>query len=407
MGNFEISEWSFRIFKFVENEPDAYYQYKKRKQESSKRNKFKYIEKQIDLEGELAEMDKKDRIFERRLKETQKYGKKQQKDNMEQRRKRKLQNQQELDQKEREREKKMQEKAKNKKRRPRTTEKNVFKNRPKTARDHLNLRRAVYDKYKLKNTKTYDKVFRMLIAGQSHVYRALEREKELQFQLDKSNLKPRVKNFSSACRSKPVTYFAEEDRQPVMIDQIIKDWKSKNTVRKKKVVKKRPIKVDKKQFDIKKKLRLKSNKPQKITKRVDNFVYLSNLLAQQKKLEKTPEKTEEEKVVRKYIKRPMTSRESRIKICTDMRIVSLASNSPERDNYTMRTASRGKATFYTDRKTPSAGGKRRNNLLSEHKLQSKSRNTLRQRPFTAKIGSASTNDYATFGTHKSMVKGMD
>lgn len=86
--------------KFVENEPQAYYQYKRNKQTTVKKNQFKHIEKQVDLEGELAEMDRKDRIFERRFKETQKYGKKQQKHNMEQRRKRKLQNQQEMEQKE-------------------------------------------------------------------------------------------------------------------------------------------------------------------------------------------------------------------------------------------------------------------------------------------------------------------
>lgn len=65
----------------------------------------------------------------------------------------------------------------------------------------------------------------MLIASQSHVYRAFEREKDLMFQLDKSNLKPRTKNFSTVCRSKPVTYFEEEERKPITIDQILSEYK--------------------------------------------------------------------------------------------------------------------------------------------------------------------------------------
>ena len=96
-------------------------------------------------------------------------------------------------------------------------------------------------------------------------------------------------------------------------------------------MKKRLIKIDKKRDDISKKYRLRKNKPQKITKRVENFVYLSNLLTQQKKAERPLQKEKEETLTCKTTKRPMTCRGNRMKICTDMRIMSLVSNSSKRD----------------------------------------------------------------------------
>ena len=82
------------------------------------------------------------------MKETQKYGKKQQKENHEQMRKRKLQNQQDLEQKEIDAEKKREETRIFKSVKKITKKKNVFGKRPKSSRDHLTLRRAVYDRYK-------------------------------------------------------------------------------------------------------------------------------------------------------------------------------------------------------------------------------------------------------------------
>lgn len=106
-------------------------------------------------------------------------------------------------------------------------ETNIFGKRPQTAKEHLEMRRAVYDRYKLKNSKTYEKVFKMLIAGQNNVYRALEREKELNFQLDDQNLVSCSKNYATVCRSKPVTYFAEKERKPITLDQILRDFYNK------------------------------------------------------------------------------------------------------------------------------------------------------------------------------------
>lgn len=70
------------------------------------------------------------------------------------------------------------------------------------------------------------------------------------------------------------------------------DFQDKSEIPKSKVPKKRLIKTDKKHNDIKKKFRLKKNKPHKILKRVENFMFLSNLLTQQKKSMKSPKKEE-------------------------------------------------------------------------------------------------------------------
>jgi hypothetical protein len=88
-------------------------------------------------------------------------------------------------------------------------------------------------------------------------------------------------------------------------------------------------------------------------------------------------------------KRPLTSRGNRIRICTDMRIMSLASNSPERLN-TAQSKSRGKATFYTESKSPSTADRKSNYLFSDRKIQEKTRN-FRNRPFTARLVSLKEN----------------
>lgn len=70
---------------------------------------------------------------------------------MEQRRKRKLQNQIDLEQKEIRAQKLRENELKKPKKRTKTKdERNTLRNRPKTAKDHLQVRRAVYDKYKCK-----------------------------------------------------------------------------------------------------------------------------------------------------------------------------------------------------------------------------------------------------------------
>ena len=81
-----------------------------------------------------------------------------------------------------------------------------------------------------------------------------------------------------------------------------------------------------------------------------------------------------------------------------MRIVSLASNSPKRDIKTSQSISRGKATFYTDRKDPSYTHRQSHNLLSEHKMQSMSRSRMKSRPFTARLTTSPSKDYRTQGS---------
>jgi hypothetical protein len=91
-------------------------------------------------------------------------------------------------------------------------------------------------------------------------------------------------------------------------------------------------------------------------------------------------------------KRPLTSRGNRIRICTDMQIVSLTSNSPKRYLNTAHSKSRGKATFYTESISPNVEHRKSYNLLSEHKVQSKTRN-LKNRPFTARFITQRSKDY--------------
>lgn len=93
-----------------------------------------------------------------------------------------------------------------------------------------------------------------------------------------------------------------------------KNINSKNSEVKKKAPKKRLINVDKQHFEIKKKLRLQSRKLLKITKRVDNFIYLSNLMTQKQQVNEPKKQDKQEKTPRKILKRPMTSRDNRIKI---------------------------------------------------------------------------------------------
>lgn len=195
---------------------------------------------------------------------------------------------------------------------------------------------------------------------------------------------PREKNFSMVCRSKPVTTFPENERKPVTLDQVLKEYYNNTEDKpKKKLLKKKLIKVDRQQEDIKKKYRIKKRKFIKITKKVDNFVYLSTLLSQQsKELRRVPT---EDALVSKAIRRPLTSRSPRIRICTDMQIRSLASNSPKRGVTSIRSQSRGRATFYTESMSPSKAHTSSHNLLSAHKDQGKSRNYLRARPLTARV----------------------
>lgn len=189
------------------------------------------------------------------------------------------------------------------------------------------------------------------------------------------------------CRSKPVTYFAEKDRLPITLDEILKDYYNRDKTPKRKI--KRRVKTDKKLHEIKKNLDCGRMKP-KITKRVENFIYLSKLLnSYQSKAEKVQVKETSSNFKSK--KRPLTSRGNRIRICTDMRIMSLASNSPERLN-TAQSKSRGKATFYTESKSPSTADRKSNYLFSEHKMQAKTRNN-KNRPFTARL--VASKEYKT------------
>mmetsp|Transcript_23305 Transcript_23305/g.20679 ORF Transcript_23305/g.20679 Transcript_23305/m.20679 type:complete len:101 (+) Transcript_23305:928-1230(+) len=94
----------------------------------------------------------------------------------------------------------------------------------------------------------------------------------------------------------------------------------------------------------------------------------------------------------------MTSRGNRIKICTDMRIVSLASTSPNREIHTSHSDRRGKATFYTEGIAPTYSHRKSTNLLSEHKFQSLSRNKKLSRPFTARLTASPSQDYKTSGS---------
>lgn len=167
----------------------------------------------------------------------------------------------------------------------------------------------------------------------------------------------------------------------------------------KKKPKRKLINADKEHDQIKKTYRLKKKKTQKITGRVDNFVYLSRLLSQKSQERKPP--PHDESLLGKASKRPMTSRPGRIRICTDMQIISLASDSPRREVVTAQSNNRGKATFYTERKTPSQMKLRSRNLLSEHKAQSKTRSSLKTRPFTARITSAQSKQYQS---HTSVLK---
>jgi hypothetical protein len=95
------------------------------------------------------------------------------------------------------------------------------------------------------------------------------------------------------CRSRPVTYFAEEERKPVTLDKILKDYYKKDSEPKNKVCKRKLINSDKQHNEIKKKFRLKKFQNQKITKRVDNFVYLSSLLSQKTREQRSPARMDE------------------------------------------------------------------------------------------------------------------
>lgn len=193
-----------------------------------------------------------------------------------------------------------------------------------------------------------------------------------------------VDKFDGVYRSRPATYFEEKPPQPLTLDQVLREYTNKG--KKKKKVVKRLINTDKKKQDIKNAYRLGKKFTEKITKRVEKFLYLSNLQHQSEKQKVKKTKTEDKSRDR-YIGRPMTSRGNRIKICTDMQIRSLESPSPRLETTTANTHSKGRATFYSDRKQSSVI-KTRNTLLKEHNSQSKilhSRSNIKRRPFTARL----------------------
>lgn len=149
-----------------------------------------------------------------------------------------------------------------------------------------------------------------------------------------------------------------------------------NTGKKKKKIIKRLINIDKKKQDIKDKVKLSKKKTENITERVEKFLYLSNVRSQmqisesKKQIEKEKEKEKEKSPSKSSYIRPMTSRSNRIRICTDMKIMSLESTSPRRDDATLNSVSKGRATFYTENK-PTSNLKSRNTLSKAHKSQPK------------------------------------
>lgn len=147
-----------------------------------------------------------------------------------------------------------------------------------------------------------------------------------------------------------MTTFVEKERKPITLDKILKDFYKNENSPIKKAPKRKLINADKEHNNIKKKFRLKKFSKQKITKRVENFVYLS-MLSKNTRKQTSPRK--DEALVSRSSKRPATSRGNRMKICTDMRIVSLGSNSPNKDNVTLQSHSKGKVTYFTENKTPS------------------------------------------------------
>ena len=243
--------------------------------------------------------------------------------------------------------------------------------------------------YSVERTEVFKRFMNLLVAGQSSVYQALQREKDL----DKFFEQDAVDDFDGVYRSKPATYFAEQPHEPLTLDQVLKEYS--NTGKKKKKVVKRLINIDKKKQDIKDKVKLSKTKTENITKRVEKFLYLSNVRSQMQisesknKVEKEKEKEKEKSPNKSSYIRPMTSRSNRIRICTDMKIMSLESMSPRREDATINSVSKGRATFYTENKSAS-NLKSRNTLLREHKSQSKIsvfKLNQKKRPFTARLAS--------------------
>ena len=133
---------------------------------------------------------------------------------------------------------------------------------------------------------------------------------------------------------------------------------------------------------------------------MENFLYLTKLYSLQSKKGTQTETKSTERSVKRIKYRPMTSRGNRLKIWTDMQIISLASNSPRKCLDSARSYSKGKATFYTESKTPSNIAIK-TNMLRDPKHYNSSRNVYITRPFTAKLVSP---DKKGSSSHLSIVK---
>ena len=257
-----------------------------------------------------------------------------------------------------------------------------------TVREKYDNKKSLSEKYtyNVEKTDTFKRFMKLLIAGENNVYQALQREKDL----DKYIEQDLVRKFDGVYRSRPATYFTEKPVEPLTLDQVLKQFLTKGAKPKKKKAK-RVINIDKKKQDINTKYKIGRSITERIPKRVDKFLYLSNLQSKNQMRPKNAKAQDERSAVKTA--RPVTSRGTRIKICTDMRIMSLDGGSPRHNVTTPKFIhSRGKATFYTDRKSHTSA-QSRNNLLHEHKTQSQTilgslnKSGKRQRPFTAKLTS--------------------
>lgn len=166
-------------------------------------------------------------------------------------------------------------------------------------------------------------------------------------------------------------------------------------------MKKVKVKAKRQQNSIKSKFRLKKDDCENITKRVENFLYLSKLYSLQTKQEAQNEAKSVERSVKRIKYRPMTSRGNKLHICTDLQIISLASNSPRKDLGSARSYTKGKATFYTESKTPTNIMIKNVNIVKSSKHLNSSRNMQINRPFTAKLFSSEKNPSSS---HFSAVK---
>lgn len=99
----------------------------------------------------MADMDKETREAEKKLRQHRRYGKKLQQEQQEQKRKRQLENQMHQEYlRLKKKEKELENSMKPKPQMEEKQEETIFGKAPKTPKEHLAMRRAIYDKYKRK-----------------------------------------------------------------------------------------------------------------------------------------------------------------------------------------------------------------------------------------------------------------